>query len=72
MPNFAEIPVIVLTGSTEENSEIRMMELGAEDYIRKPLDPARFMSRVKAVFRRRGQSIPTTENQVPPVPVVAQ
>jgi DNA-binding response OmpR family regulator len=28
------------------------MDEGADDYIRKPLDPARFTSRVKAALRR--------------------
>jgi DNA-binding response OmpR family regulator len=28
------------------------MDEGADDYFRKPIDPARFVSRVKAVLRR--------------------
>ncbi len=63
VPQLAQIPVIVLTGSTEESTEIQMMEMGAEDYLRKPIDPARFMSRVRAVLRRRGKVIPPLEYQ---------
>jgi type IV pilus assembly protein PilB len=59
--NLSQIPVIVLTGNTEESTEIQMMEMGAEDYLRKPLDSARFMSRVKAVMRRRGKLIQPTD-----------
>jgi type II secretory ATPase GspE/PulE/Tfp pilus assembly ATPase PilB-like protein/ActR/RegA family two-component response regulator len=50
----AGMPVIVLTGSTTEDSEIAVMESGADDYVRKPLDPARFLARVKAALRRAG------------------
>ena len=41
--------------STEEESvEADLMEQGADDYIRKPIDPRRFLARVKAVLRRAG------------------
>jgi DNA-binding response OmpR family regulator len=48
----AAIPVIVLTGSDDGETEVALMNEGADDYMRKPLDPARFMARVKAVLRR--------------------
>jgi len=50
----AGLPVIVLTGSTSEDTEIEAMDHGADDYVRKPLDPARFVARVKAALRRAG------------------
>jgi DNA-binding response OmpR family regulator len=49
----AAIPVIVFT-ATGLGSEVEMMDAGADDYIRKPLQPERFVSRVRAVLRRRG------------------
>lgn len=48
------LPVVVLTGSEDEESEVRLMDMGADDYIRKPLDPPRFLARVKATLRRAG------------------
>jgi type II secretory ATPase GspE/PulE/Tfp pilus assembly ATPase PilB-like protein/ActR/RegA family two-component response regulator len=45
-------PVIVLTGSEDGTSEARLIELGADDYVRKPFDPPRFVARVKAALRR--------------------
>ena len=48
------LPVIVLTGSGGESAEVELMGLGADDYIRKPIDPPRFISRVQAVLRRAG------------------
>ncbi len=48
----AGLPVVVLTGSSAPELEAELMEQGADDYIRKPLDPARFLARVKATLRR--------------------
>ena len=48
----AGLPVLVLTGSIGEDTEAQLMDEGADDYIRKPLEPARFIARVKAALRR--------------------
>jgi type II secretory ATPase GspE/PulE/Tfp pilus assembly ATPase PilB-like protein/CheY-like chemotaxis protein len=50
----AGLPVVVLTGSESEGTEARLLEGGADDYVRKPLDPARFTARVRAALRRVG------------------
>jgi type IV pilus assembly protein PilB len=50
----AGLPVVVLTGSENSGDEVASMEAGADDYIRKPLDPPRFVARVKAALRRAG------------------
>ncbi|MES2178319.1 MAG: ATPase, T2SS/T4P/T4SS family [Gemmatimonadota bacterium] len=52
----AMLPVIVLTGADELDTEVRLMDAGADDYIRKPIDPPRFLARVKAALRRAGVS----------------
>ncbi len=41
--NKPEIPVIVITAFDDMYSTIRAMELGAYDYIEKPLEPAKFI-----------------------------
>ena len=48
----AGIPVVILTGSSDAELETALLEEGADDYIRKPFDPRRFVSRVKATLRR--------------------
>ena len=48
----AGLPVVVLTGTTDPDAEYRLLEQGADDYIRKPLDPPRLAVRVKAALRR--------------------
>ncbi len=44
--------MLVLTGMVSEEAEAQLMDEGADDYIRKPLEPARFVARVKAALRR--------------------
>ncbi len=50
----AGLPIVILTGSDFQDSEAQLMEEGADDYIRKPIDPPRFVARVKATLRRAG------------------
>lgn len=52
---WAQIPVIVVTGETDEVLETKLIEEGADDYIRKPLDPRLFLARVAATIRRAEQ-----------------
>jgi CheY-like chemotaxis protein len=48
----AGLPVVVLTGIQDPGAEVELMEQGADDYIRKPIDPPRFLTRVRAALRR--------------------
>ncbi len=50
----ASLPIIVLTASTDPEMEIELMDEGADDYIRKPIDPPYFHARVRGVLRRAG------------------
>ncbi len=47
----AQLPVIMLTARTDE-TESRALELGAHDYLTKPVRPTALSARVKAVLRR--------------------
>lgn len=51
-PEFANIPIIMLTARGEEEDKIRGLETGADDYITKPFSPRELIARVKAVLRR--------------------
>lgn len=55
------LPVIFLTASGDENSVVRGLDLGADDYIAKPFRPRELVSRIRSVLRRSGgaQSIVT-------------
>ncbi len=48
----ASLPVVVLTASTEPGMEIRLLAEGADDYLHKPIDPDRLLSRITAALRR--------------------
>ncbi len=50
----AALPVVILTGAEADETEVAALDAGADDYVRKPLDPARFVARVKAALRRAG------------------
>ena len=46
------IPIIMLTAKSEEIDKILGLELGADDYITKPISVRELMARIKAVLRR--------------------
>ncbi len=46
------VPVIVVTAHDDPETESRCIELGAEDYITKPIQPATLVARIRAVLRR--------------------
>jgi len=47
-----QIPIIMLTSREETASEVQGLELGADDYIKKPLEPERLLVRIKRVLMR--------------------
>ena len=44
--------IIFLTARSEEYSEVAAFDIGADDYITKPIKPRALMSRIGAIFRR--------------------
>ena len=48
-------PVIFLTASGDENSVVKGLDMGADDYIAKPFRPRELLSRIKSVLRRTGK-----------------
>ena len=49
---LAEIPVIMLTAKSEEDSKVHGLDAGADDYMIKPFSTRELISRIKAVLRR--------------------
>jgi len=47
-----EVPILILTGSSDEVSRVLLLELGADDYVTKPFSPKELLARVRAVLRR--------------------
>jgi two-component system alkaline phosphatase synthesis response regulator PhoP len=52
-PRTASLPVLFLTAKGSEVDEVVGLELGADDYIVKPISVRKLIARVKAVLRRR-------------------
>jgi type IV pilus assembly protein PilB len=52
------LPIIVLSNDTDDNSQFQAMELGADDYLTKPIKPALVLARINAVLRRAGRPDP--------------
>jgi CheY-like chemotaxis protein len=50
--SMAGLPIVVLTAEDDERVERRVLDLGANDYIIKPFEPAVLLARVSAVFNR--------------------
>jgi two-component system phosphate regulon response regulator OmpR len=50
----SEIPVVMLTAAGETIDKIVGLEMGADDYLGKPVDLRELEARIKAVLRRRG------------------
>jgi two-component system alkaline phosphatase synthesis response regulator PhoP len=51
-PELANAYIIFLTARSEEYSEVAAFDVGADDYITKPIKPRALMSRITALFRR--------------------
>ncbi|MGB5448034.1 MAG: response regulator transcription factor, partial [Woeseiaceae bacterium] len=51
-------PVIIVTAKDEEQSIVRGLEAGADDYLVKPVRQAEMMARVSAVLRRAAGNKP--------------
>ncbi|MCL4806063.1 MAG: response regulator transcription factor [Anaerolineae bacterium] len=55
------VPIIILSVRGEDESIVRGLEMGADDYMVKPFSPAQLVARIRAVMRRTGvQATPVT------------
>jgi len=61
---FYHGPILMMTARDHETDEVLGLELGADDYVVKPVKPRVLLSRIKALFRR--SSLPEV------VPVIAE
>lgn len=46
------VPIIILTAKEEDFDEVLGLELGADDYLAKPVQPRVLLARIKAITRR--------------------
>jgi len=60
-PEFARLPIIMLTARADEVDRVVGFELGADDYVTKPFSPRELTLRVRAILRRRSAHVDEVE-----------
>jgi DNA-binding response OmpR family regulator len=53
-------PVLMLTARGDTRDRIRGLEMGADDYLPKPFDPAELVARIRAILRRSSPRRPVS------------
>ena len=53
-------PVLMLTARGDTQDRIRGLEMGADDYLPKPFDPAELVARIRAILRRSAPQRPVS------------
>ncbi|MBC3766331.1 response regulator transcription factor [Neptunicella marina] len=60
---FYHGPILMMTARDQETDEVLGLELGADDYLTKPVKPRVLLSRIKALLRRSEQTQQVQEQQ---------
>ena len=50
-PNWANVPIVVVSGKVLEEDIVRALNLGANDYVTKPFRPEELLARLRRVVR---------------------
>ena len=61
---FDNMSIIILSGRIDESDTILGLELGADDYVKKPFSPKELAVRVKTVLRRKAPAPAQEENKI--------
>ena len=48
-------PILILTAREDDMDQVAGLELGADDYVKKPVEPRVLLARIRALFRRSDQ-----------------
>jgi len=54
--SWSTVPIIVLSVRSSEAEKVRLLELGADDYVVKPFGMAELLARARAALRRQSRS----------------
>ncbi|NUM70910.1 MAG: response regulator transcription factor [Ignavibacteriaceae bacterium] len=52
---YENLPVVFLTAKTSEADEVKGLELGANDYIQKPISPKKLIAKINTTLRNSGR-----------------
>ena|SRR6185295_4185492 len=62
----SSVPIIVLTGRTDDVDRILSLELGADDYLTKPFNLRELLARIRTILRRtQAHSLPHNQSRTP-------
>ncbi len=61
---YDNMSIIILSGRIDESDTILGLELGADDYVKKPFSPKELAVRVKTVLRRKAPKNVQPENKI--------
>jgi two-component system, OmpR family, KDP operon response regulator KdpE len=50
---WTDVPIVVLTGRSDQSEKVRVLDAGADDYVTKPFSMEELLARLRAVLRRR-------------------
>jgi two-component system, OmpR family, KDP operon response regulator KdpE len=64
----SDVPIVVVSGERDRAATVELLDLGADDYIRKPFRADELLARVRAVARRTSQA-PRVRNAESTAPV---
>lgn len=56
-------PILILTAKEDDMDQVAGLELGADDYVKKPVEPRVLLARIRAVFRRADRNAPSTPRE---------
>ena len=62
LPELKKTFIVFLTARAEEYSEVAGFDVGADDYITKPIKPRALISRIGALFRREDRNSDTNDS----------
>ena len=62
-PEYARIPILMMTARRQEEEIVAGLEAGADDYITKPFSPKVLLARLQAVLRRSQRQEEATDDE---------
>jgi two-component system KDP operon response regulator KdpE len=65
--SWSSVPIIVLSVRSQEEEKVRLLELGADDYVVKPFGMAELLARARAALRRQTGTVNNPLVQVGPL-----
>ncbi len=62
---FSAVPIIILSGRTDEADRVMGLELAADDYVTKPFSTRELIARIRATLRRAAQQAQVARDDGP-------